>query len=101
MTQIKNTTPDQERYERAKQRVELVRGFYGHALVFVLVNFGLAAYNIALSPDRLWFIYTVAGWGIGLVAHGAYVMGSGRFLGPEWQERRIRDEMEREQRRSR
>jgi len=100
MTHMKSTTPEQERYERAKQRVELVRGFYGHALVFVLVNLGLAAYNIALSPDRLWFIYTVAGWGIGLVGHGAYVMGSGRFLGPEWQARKIRDEIEREQRRS-
>lgn len=100
MTQMKNISPERERYERAKQRVELVRGFYGHALVFILVNSGLAAYNIALSPDRLWFIYTVAGWGIGLVAHGVYVMGSSRFLGPEWQERKIRDEMEREQRRS-
>lgn len=40
---IQNTTPDQERYGRAKQRVELVRGFYGHAIVFVLVNIGLAA----------------------------------------------------------
>ena len=99
MTPKNDITPEQERYARAKERVELVRGFYGHALVFVLVNLGLAAYNVALSPDRLWFIYTVAGWGIGLVAHGAYVMGSGRFLGAEWQERKIRDEMEREQRR--
>ena len=101
MTHMQSITPEHERYERAKQRVELVRGFYGHALVFVFVNIGLAAYNIALSPDRLWFIYTVAGWGIGLIAHGAYVIGSGRFLGSEWQERKIRGEMDREQRRSR
>jgi hypothetical protein len=97
---IENTTPDQERYRRAKQRVELLRGFYGHALVFVLVNMGLAAYNVAMSPDRLWFIYALAGWGIGLIAHGAYVVGSGRFLGAAWEERKIREEMEREQRRS-
>lgn len=78
---IQNDTPDQDRYDRAKQRVELVRGFYGHALVFILVNIGLAGYNVATSPDRLWFVYTLGGWGIGLIAHGAYVMGSGRFLG--------------------
>jgi hypothetical protein len=94
-------TPDQERYERAKQRVEVLRGFYSHAIVFVLVNIGLAAYNLAVSPDRIWFIYALAGWGIGLVAHGAYAMGSGRFLGAAWQERKIREEMDREQRRSR
>lgn len=93
-------TPDRERYDRARQRVELVRGFYGHALVFAVVNLGLAVYNVAMSPDRLWFIYSVAGWGIGLVAHGAYVMSSGRFLGAEWQERKIREEMDREERRS-
>ena len=98
---IETPTPDQERYERAKQRVEVLRGFYGHAIVFVLVNLGLAAYNLALSPDRIWFIYPLAGWGIGLAAHGAYAMGSGRFLGPAWQERRIREEMDREQRGSR
>jgi hypothetical protein len=97
MTQ--NSNPDQDRYERAKQHVEILRGFYSHAVVFVLVNIGLAAYNVAFSPDRLWFILTLAGWGIGLFAHGAYVFGSGRFLGEAWQERKIREEMDREQRR--
>ena len=98
---IQKTTPDQERYDRAKQRVELVRGFYSHALVFVLVNIGLVAYNVATSPDRLWFIYPIVGWGIGLIAHGVYVRGSGHFLGAAWQERKIREEMDREERRSR
>lgn len=97
---IQKSTPDQERYDRAKEWVELLRGFYGHALVFVLVNIGLAGYNVATSPDRLWFIYTLGGWGIGLIAHGFYVMGSGRFLGATWQERKIREEMERDDRRS-
>lgn len=98
---IQNGTTDQERYERARQRVEILRGFYGHAVVFVIVNLGLAAYNLTLDPDRLWFIYSFAGWGIGLVAHGAYALGSGRFLGEAWQERKIREEMDREQLRSR
>lgn len=95
-----NSTPDQERYDRAKRRVELVRGFYSHAVVFVLVNLGLAVYNVATSPERLWFVLTVVGWGVGLIAHGLYVAGSGRFLGPEWQERKIREEMDREPRRT-
>lgn len=98
---IQRTSPNQERYDRAKQRVELVRGLYGHALVFALVNIGLMAYNLATSPDRLWFIFTCVGWGIGLIAHGLYVMGSGRFLGEAWQERKIREEIEREEHRSR
>ncbi len=96
-----NATNDQERYDRAKQRVEILRGFYVHAIVFVIVNVCLAAYNLAMTPDRIWFIYVLGGWGIGLVAHGAYALGSGRFLGEAWEERKIREEMDREQRRSR
>ena len=92
---------DQERYERAKERIEVLRGFYVHAIVFAIVNLGLVAYNLATSPDDTWFIYVLGGWGIGLVAHGAYALGSGRFLGEAWQERKIREEMEREQQRSR
>ena len=101
MTEPTTTSTDQARYARAKQRVELLRGFYGHALVFILVNVGLAAYNVALDPDRLWFVFTLAGWGIGLIAHGAYVMGSGRLFGPAWEEHKIREMMLREERRSR
>ena len=61
-----NETNDQDRYERAKQRVEILQGFYVHAIVFVIVNLGLAAYNLATDPDRIWFIYVLGGWGIGL-----------------------------------
>jgi hypothetical protein len=93
------SSPDQERYDWAKQQVELLHGFYGHLLVFVLVNIGLLVYNLATSPDNLWFIYTFVGWGIGLIAHGLYVMSAGRFLGPAWSERKIRETMERETRR--
>lgn len=57
-------------------------------------------YNVATSPDRLWFVHTLGGWGIGLICHGAYAMGSGRFLGAAWQERMIREELDREKRRS-
>ena len=92
----RNEMNDQERYERAKERVDILRGFYVHAMVYVIVNLGLAAYNLATSPDRIWFIYVLFGWGIGLVAHGAYALGSGRFLGEVWQERKIREEMDRE-----
>lgn len=94
-----NLAPDQERYLRAKQRVELLRGFYGHLLVYLLVNVGLAVYNVATSPQDLWFALTTAGWGIGIVAHVAYVWGSGRFLGATWEARKISEEMERDGRR--
>ena len=96
-----NDANAQDRYARAKQKVEILRGFYVHAIVFVIVNLGLAAYNLAMSPDRIWFLSVLGGWGIGVVAHGAYALGSGRFLGEAWEQRKISEEMDREQRRSR
>jgi hypothetical protein len=93
MTQ--NQTPDQDRYERARQRVELLRGFYGHAVVYVIVNLGLIAWNLATTPGDLWFVPTLLGWGIGLAAHAAYALSAGRFLGPAWTERKIREELDR------
>ena len=87
--------PERDRYERARQRVELLRGFYGHAAVFVIVNVSLIAYNLVSSPERLWFVATLFGWGIGLLAHGVYAWSAGRFLGPSWTERKIREELER------
>ena len=94
---IQKTGFDDERYERAKQRVDELRGFYVHAVVYTLVNVGLATYNLATTPGHVWFVFALAGWGIGLIAHGAYIAGSGRFLGAAWQERKIREEMERDQ----
>jgi hypothetical protein len=46
------------------------------ALVYVLVNLGLAALNLLTSPQYLWFVWALIGWGIGLFAHGFSVYAS-------------------------
>jgi hypothetical protein len=46
------------------------RGFFSHALWYVLVIGGLAILNLATSPHYPWFIWPLLGWGIGLVSHG-------------------------------
>ena len=88
-------TTERYRYQQACERVDLLRGFYGHAAVFVIVNLGLIAYNLASRPENLWFVATLFGWGIGLLAHGVYAWGAGRFFGAAWTERKIREELER------
>jgi hypothetical protein len=44
-------------------------GFKLHAAAFVLVNAMLAAINYATSPATLWFVYPLAGWGLGILLH--------------------------------
>jgi hypothetical protein len=57
----------------AERRADAKLGFRSHALVYVIVNAGLAALNLLTSPQLLWFYWPLMGWGIGLVAHGVSV----------------------------
>jgi hypothetical protein len=54
-----------------------VRGFRIHALVFVLTMILLAAINFA-TGEPYWVLWTLLGWGIGLIAHWAFVLGPAR-----------------------
>jgi hypothetical protein len=82
------------RYQSAKGRVEALRGFYVHLIVYVVVNLGLLAINMLASPDHLWFYWPWMGWGIAVALHALRVFGSGRWLGADWEEKKIEELME-------
>ena len=88
---------EQQRYERARKRVEALKGFYIHATAFVLVNVALFAIN-TLVGGAWWFYWPLIGWGIGLGAHALSVFGvSGRGpWGRDWEERKTREMMDKE-----
>ena len=65
----------QEAYNRAKKRLEAKQGFYVHAVTYVAVMVMLAIINLTTSPDYLWFLWPLAGWGIGLLFNGLAVFG--------------------------
>ena len=85
---------DTARYNAAKLQVQRLRGFYIHLSVYVLVNVLLLAINLATAPDHLWFYWPLLGWGVGIAAHAASVFGTGRFLGKAWEERKIKELMD-------
>ena len=85
---------DTEAYDRARRRVRQIKGFYAHATVYVLVNAFLAALNLATSRSEMWFVWPLLGWGIGLAVHAASVFGFEGFWGQEWEERKIREIIE-------
>ena len=90
---------DQEQvYKRAKERVEAIKGFYIHATIYVLVNLGLFSIN-ALTAGTWWFYWPLIGWGIGLTAHAVSVFLAGETgpLGRQWEERKTREIMEKEE----
>ena len=48
-------------------------GFRTHLIVYVAVNVLLVVLNLAVSADKLWFIWPLLGWGVGLLGH-AYLV---------------------------
>lgn len=47
-----------------------VRAFAIHATAYVAVTLICAAANLWFAPQRLWFIWVLVGWGIGVATHG-------------------------------
>lgn len=87
---------EQLRYQRAKEKVGEIRGFYTHALVFALVMAGLAYVNYATTPEFYWVVFPLLGWGIGLLAHAMRTFNLFPFFGKKWEERKIREYMDKD-----
>lgn len=79
---------------RAKERVDAMRGFYIHALITLPILVALFTID-ALTGDPWWFYWPLLGLGIALGFHGFAVFGRGSFLGPEWEQRKIDQIVER------
>lgn len=81
-------SPDLERLARRRAKAKL--GFYKHAFIYVVVISGLAL--LSLGQGRAWVVWPAAGWGFGLLMHGAGAFGFG--AGSAWQERLTERERE-------
>jgi len=88
---------DDKRYEEAKRRVKELKDFYRNLMTYVAVNILLIVINLITSPDKLWFFWVTIFWGIGIVLHASRVfILKGKFLGKEWEEKKIKEIMEKE-----
>jgi uncharacterized membrane protein YecN with MAPEG domain len=88
---------DDERYEKAKKRVEELKKFYGNLVTYVAINIVLIIINLLTSPGKLWFYWVTIFWGIALLLHASRVfILRGKFLGEEWEERKIKELMEKQ-----
>ncbi|MFH1950375.1 MAG: 2TM domain-containing protein [Pseudomonadota bacterium] len=86
-----------EKYEEAKRRVKELKDFYTNLLTYVGVNVLLIIINLITSPGSLWFYWVTIFWGIGIVLHASKVfIVKGKFLGKEWEDKKIKEIMEKE-----
>ena len=83
-----------EKYHRARKRVKGIRGFYHHLAIYVAVM--LLLLIVDLSDGGNWWCYWPAiGWGIFVVLN-AFSIRSHGVLSDEWEEKKIREMMEKE-----
>ena len=86
-----------ERYEKAKKRVEELKGFYSHLVVYIVIITFLAVVNFLTAPGFWWFLFVAFFWGIGLVAHALSVFSRRGLFSKDWEDRKIREYMEEEE----
>ncbi|MEW7278375.1 2TM domain-containing protein [Aquimarina sp. 2201CG1-2-11] len=111
-----NKYDEKKAYERAKKKLEAEKGFYSHAVVYVLINiaiyffvtqiFEYAGVGPKNSGVQYWMQWqrflTPALWGIGLLIHGLCVFGDrtifkkyfkNSIYSKDWEERKIKEFM--------
>ena len=100
---LKENGISNEEYYSAYKRVKRIKGFYIHLLVYILVNLFLIfnqRFKHTNNTNEMffeWHTYSTAlFWGIGLVAHGVSVFGRDIFFGQNWEEKKIKEFMEKD-----
>ena len=83
----------EQRYQRAQKQVKKLKGFYEHLATFISVNVMLLVINLLTSPESLWFVWPLMGWGVGLFSHAVSVYGLFGRGGRRWEERKIQEIM--------
>ena len=97
----------EDTYIRAKKKVEAIKGFYWHLFWYLAINifltFGSTIGTFIKPGDfymrrwdfgmfAVWFF-----WGIGLVGHWMGVFGKNIVFSKDWEERKIKEFMDKDQ----
>jgi len=95
---------------RAKKRVEELKGFYIHLMVYVLVNIMISTVIIVSHVnegnsliDAIFDFGTISTWlfwGIGMAFHGFKVFSYNPFFNKGWEERQIQKYLEEDRKES-
>jgi uncharacterized integral membrane protein len=89
----------EEAYLRAKKKLEKLMGFYWHLAVYIIVNAFLIIL-ITVNSGQSFFSFgtwaTAFFWGIGLLFHFLGVFGPNFMFGKDWEERKIKEYMDKD-----
>lgn len=109
---MENKYIEEQRYLKAKKRVDNIKGFYVHFMVYVIVNILISSIIIAgiMSDNGNNFAKAIGNfgvystwifWGIGVFFHWLGVFGFGNIVSKNWEDRKIKELMEKEKQKER
>jgi hypothetical protein len=91
-----------EREIYIRRRVKRLAEFYRHLSMYVVVMtiVWLISFVTMKSVPKNWWawwpIWPTLGWGLGVLAHGLSVLPRAGFFSMEWEEKKVRELMNRE-----
>jgi len=96
---------EKSKYIRAKKRLEEIKGFYGHLSIYLVINLIMLLAVMGLFKDSfmpihfpMWSYFTTPFfWGIAIFIHWIYVFKSNLMPFKGWEERKIKQFMEEEE----
>ncbi|SRR5690554_5567941 len=93
-TTVMENSDRQAKYLRAKERVEELKKFHGNLFSYIVVNSVLALINYYTNGFAyMWFLWSVFGWGIGLIFHALNTFDLNPFCGKQWEKRKMEEFM--------
>ncbi len=93
MKRIGTPESSSEKYDRAKKKVEKLKGFYIHLTIYLIFVVVFIYLNF-ISTRWPWAIFPIVGWGIGVLGHATDTFEYNILFGKEWEKRKIREFMD-------
>ncbi|WP_411767110.1 histidine kinase [Winogradskyella sp. A3E31] len=91
-----------ESYVKARKRLEELKAFYGSLVSYCLViPFLVFIWHRYTSDTIQWFWFPIIGWGLSLCFQAYRVFFDNAALGANWEERKIREFMQKEEKNNR
>ncbi|TVZ51583.1 histidine kinase [Dokdonia sp. Hel_I_53] len=84
---------EDKRYQRAKKKVEDLKGFYIHFTIYCIMV-PVFIYLNARSTSFPWAVFPILGWGWGVVGHASETFGWNPIFDKKWEKRKIQKLME-------
>lgn len=102
-TRYPNDEDKNQRYLRAKKRIEMIRKFYKHLVIYIVINIVISGFKVYEYMDEgytfdeslfildTYIVWLV--WGVFVLLQAIRTFKSNVVMGADWEEKKIREYM--------